>query len=31
MLVPHALWEQAAGSTDLMIPMEKITGGLPNW
>jgi hypothetical protein len=31
LLVPHALWEQAAGSTDLMIPMEKITGGLPNF
>lgn len=30
LLVPHALWEQAARSTDLMIPMEKITGGLPN-
>ncbi|HKW89762.1 MAG TPA: hypothetical protein VJN21_13520 [Candidatus Acidoferrales bacterium] len=30
LLVPHELWEQVAGSTDLMIPMEKITGGLPN-
>lgn len=30
LLVPHELWEQAAGSADLMIPMEKITGGLPN-
>ncbi|HEV2490936.1 MAG TPA: hypothetical protein VGT03_14110 [Candidatus Acidoferrales bacterium] len=30
LLVPHELWEQAAGSTDVMIPMEKITGGLPN-
>jgi hypothetical protein len=31
LLAPHQLWEQAAGSTDLMAPMEKITGGLPNF
>jgi hypothetical protein len=30
LLVPHELWEQAAGSSDVMIPMEKITSGLPN-
>jgi hypothetical protein len=30
LLVPHSLWEQATGSDDLLMPMEKITGGLPN-
>ncbi len=30
LLAPHQLWEQQTGSTDLFIPMEKITGGLPN-
>ena len=31
LLAPHQLWEQAAGSSDLFIPMEKITSGLPNF
>lgn len=30
LLVPHQLWEQQAGSTDLFVPLEKIVGGLPN-
>src|ERR1700683_3339711 len=30
LVVPHQLWEQQTGSCDLFIPMEKITGGLPN-
>jgi hypothetical protein len=30
LLAPHNLWEMATGSSDLFIPMEKITGGLPN-
>ena len=29
-LAPHALWEMATGSSDIFIPMEKITGGMPN-
>lgn len=31
LLAPHQLWEQAAGSSDLFILMEKITSGLPNF
>lgn len=31
LLVPHQLWEQAGGSSDIFTPMEKITGGLPNF
>lgn len=31
LLAPHQLWEQAAGSSDLFVPMEKITSGLPNF
>jgi len=31
LLAPHQLWEQAAGSSDIFIPMEKITSGLPNF
>lgn len=31
LLVPHSLWEQATGSTDLFMPMEKIGSGLPNF
>lgn len=31
LLVPHQLWEQATGSSDVFTPMEKITGGLPNF
>lgn len=31
LLAPHQLWEQAAGSSDIFSPMEKITGGLPNF
>lgn len=31
LLVPHQLWEQATGSSDIFTPMEKITGGLPNF
>jgi hypothetical protein len=31
LLAPHQLWEQATGSSDLFTPMEKITGGLPNF
>jgi len=31
LLVPHQLWEQASGSSDIFVPMEKITGGLPNF
>jgi hypothetical protein len=30
LLAPHALWEMATGSSDVFVPMEKITGGLPN-
>ncbi|MHB8539426.1 MAG: hypothetical protein ACYDCD_00580 [Candidatus Acidiferrales bacterium] len=31
LLAPQQLWEQATGSSDVFIPMEKITGGLPNF
>lgn len=31
LLAPHQLWEQATGSSDIFSPMEKITGGLPNF
>ena len=31
LLVPHQLWEQPTGSSDIFAPMEKITGGLPNF
>ncbi|MFZ0701870.1 MAG: hypothetical protein WAM80_08485, partial [Candidatus Acidiferrales bacterium] len=31
LLAPHQLWEQATGSSDTFTPMEKITGGLPNF
>ena len=31
LLVPHQLWEQASGSSDVFAPMEKITAGLPNF
>ena len=31
LLAPHQLWEQATGSADIFVPMEKITGGLPNF
>lgn len=31
LLAPHQLWEQATGSSDIFTPMEKITGGLPNF
>jgi hypothetical protein len=30
LVTPHQLWEQQTGSCDLFVPMEKITGGLPN-
>lgn len=30
LLVPHQLWEQQAGSSDLFVSLEKIVGGLPN-
>jgi hypothetical protein len=30
LLVPHRLWEQQTGSSDVFVPMEKIVGGLPN-
>ena len=30
LLAPHNMWEMATGSSDLFIPMEKITGGLPD-
>jgi hypothetical protein len=30
LLAPHALWEMTTGSSDIFIPMEKITGGMPN-
>jgi hypothetical protein len=30
LMVPHQLWEQQAGSSDLFVPMEKIVSGLPN-
>lgn len=26
LLAPHQLWEQASGSSDIFLPMEKITG-----
>lgn len=31
LLAPHQLWEQTTGSSDIFAPMEKITGGLPNF
>jgi hypothetical protein len=31
LLAPHQLWEQQTGSSDIFVPMEKITGGLPNF
>lgn len=31
LLAPHQLWEQATCSSDIFTPMEKITGGLPNF
>lgn len=31
LLAPHQLWEQATDSSDIFTPMEKITGGLPNF
>ncbi|HLW83365.1 MAG TPA: hypothetical protein VKS20_15105 [Candidatus Acidoferrales bacterium] len=31
LLAPHQLFEQATGSSDIFTPMEKITGGLPNF
>lgn len=31
LLAPHQLWERATGSSDIFTPMEKITGGLPNF
>ena len=30
LMVPHQLWEQQSGSSDLFVPMEKIVSGLPN-
>lgn len=30
LIVPYTLSEQATGSTDLFVPMEKITGEFPN-
>ena len=30
LMVPHRLWEQQSGSSDLFVPMEKIVSGLPN-
>lgn len=30
LLAPHALWEMVTGSSDVFIPMEKMTAGLPN-
>ena len=30
LVVPHQLWEQQAGSSELFVPMEKIVSGLPN-
>jgi hypothetical protein len=30
LMVPHQLWEQQSGSSDLFVSMEKIAGGLPN-
>jgi len=30
LVVPHQLWEQQSGSSDLFVPMEKIVSGLPN-
>jgi hypothetical protein len=31
LLAPHQLFEQTTGSSDIFTPMEKITGGLPNF
>lgn len=31
LLAPHQLWEQPSGSSATFAPMEKITGGLPNF
>ncbi|HVA71924.1 MAG TPA: hypothetical protein VNF02_02345 [Candidatus Limnocylindrales bacterium] len=31
LLAPQQVWEQATGSSDMFIPMEKITSGLPNF
>ncbi len=31
LVVPFMLWEQVTGSEDLFVPMEKVTGGLPNF
>lgn len=31
LLAPHQLLEQTTGSSDIFTPMEKITGGLPNF
>jgi hypothetical protein len=31
LLAPHDLWEQVTGSTDIFMPMERITSGLPNF
>ncbi|MGH9864232.1 MAG: hypothetical protein ACRD4H_02335, partial [Candidatus Acidiferrales bacterium] len=31
LLAPHQLWEQATGSSNIFVPMEKITGGLPKF
>jgi hypothetical protein len=31
LLAPHQLFEQTTGSSDVFTPMEKITGGLPNF
>jgi hypothetical protein len=30
LVVPHQVWEQQSGSSDLFVPMEKIVSGLPN-
>jgi hypothetical protein len=30
LLAPHILWEQATGSGNVFVPMEKIVAGLPN-
>jgi hypothetical protein len=30
-LAPHTLAEMATGTTDLFVPMEKITAGMPNF
>jgi hypothetical protein len=31
LLAPHQLWERQTSTCDLFVPMEKITGGLPNF